>query len=892
MNREKQIEEIRKGLAFIESYISIGRTTNLTDPNIHAEEFVRGLLNILFDLKLTNANLHVANFPCIDLIDRKLGIGVQVTAEKGSPKISKTIDCLERKSMSKSIKNLKIFTLKPKQKKYGINTVCRGIKFDWKHDVLDFNDVMQEAVNIQDEVLLTNLHSYVVRFTTIFTDYSTSIPSLYLPRKHSNISWLSFSSQSTNLVGRDSELKTLSDFLETNRQFSWWVATGPAGCGKSRLALELCNVYLDRGWYVGFLPRSNNNFNWAKYKPLKNTLIVVDYVMGRTKEISDLVLELSRASDNMDSSTRILLLERDSETWMNKFIREDSLSESAEIVSAKYHQPELKLTGLTQSAMLEMAKNLNLSRHGMWNQNTERRFVEWMNRDDINCRPLYVMLLSEFPNVEEPNELLRTVLKREAGKRREQIEGDELFIKYENLLFLSTLVGGILPKEGDFNHISSSDSAGLLPDLGILDFNKYFSVSCSYDETDSIPGLQPDLIGELHVLDCLNIKGVAGLSYKKLLTTAYDNQPDDVIAFVTKCYFDFSNHPGFQKLFDLPLNSREYRLIKAKLVAQSSCFPSIIFDEFLQNELDNITLTGDSYPDESELNNWIAKSEYNYGCSLMFPKYSSFLLLFLKISRAESINEAKKRFNAVVSRAGEHSKITFMALLNMGTLIDDENRDEAIKIYTKVIESKYSEDETRACALNNRANIYQKRKDHRSAIRDRERIFALSNTSADHRFVAYFGCGESHFSLKMYDRVVQDMTMIIESVDIRKSDKLCAFIVRSVSYYFMEEVRPNSVKDLEQATNMLIDFVEEGELKIKLKRLTEYCLAKDWGESEILLAAIEDGDKDWVTDILLEIYRLLITIENGNDDQIEKEKWNDLRKLAISKANRMRVYNP
>ncbi len=892
MKREKQIGEIRQGLAFIESYIAIGRSTNLTDPNIHGEEFVRVLLNILFGYKLINANQGAGNYACIDLIDYELALGIQVTSEKGSNKISKTIDCLKRRAMNKSIKNLKFFTLKPKQKTYKINASCPGIKFDWQNDIIDFNDAMQSIVNIQDESKLNDIHSFVIRSTTIFTNYSTSIPSLYLPKKHSNLSWLSFSSQSTKLVGRDSELKILGDFLESSKDFSWWVITGSAGCGKSRLALELCLIYQDRDWNVGFVPRSNDNFNWSKYKPLKNTLIVVDYVVSRTKQISDIVLELSRSSKAAGCSTRILLLERDSESWINKFIREDSLIESSEMIKAKYHQSEMKLTGLRQPAMLEMARNLNLSRHGVWDDDIEKRIVKWMNRDDINCRPLYVMLLSEFPNIEEPEELLRTVLKRENQRRRELIESGDLVIKYENLLYLSTVVGGILPKNGDFIHITSSDSSGLLPDLGVLDFNKYFSVSCSHNETDSIPGLQPDLIGELYVLDCLNVNGVAGLRFKNLLKMAYENQPDDFVAFVTRCYIDFRNHLSFQKLFNLPLNSSKNRLTKAKLIAQSSCFPSIIFDEFLQNELNNITLIGDSYSEESELNEWIAKSEYNYACSLMFPRYSSFLLHLLKYNRADSIKEAIRRFSSVEQRAGSTSKFTYMALLNMGTLIGEVKTEEAIAIYTKVIESQYSEDETMACALNNRANIYQKRNDHKSAISDREKIFKLSNTSADRRFVGYFGCGESHFALEMYERAVQDMTMILESEDIIESDKLFALIVRSVGYYFINKVRPNAVKDLELASIMLLNFVENEALKTKLNQLIEYCLSKDWDESELLLQDIKEGEKRWYTDMFLKISRLLIMIGNGDGESLEKEKWSELRKLAISKANRMRIYNP
>ena len=411
MSREKQIGEIRQGLAFVESYISIGRSANLTDPNIHAEEFVRVLLNFLFELNLVNTNKKTGNFPCIDLIDNDIQLGVQVTSEKGVNKIKNTLDCLDRMLVQKTIKNLKFFTLKPKQKSYKINKSCQGIKFQWQDDIIDFNDIMQEIVNIEDESKLEKIHSYIIRSTTIFTDYSTSIPSLYLPQQDQKLSWLSFSARSTKMVGREIELNALANFIGSEQKFSWWLISGPAGSGKSRLALELCYEYKEKGWDVGFLPRSTNDFAWRKFRPLKNTLIVIDYVVGRTNEVSDIVLELTRLSDKLEYSTRVLLLERDSHIWIKEFTREDSLSESSEIINAAYNMQYLKLSGLNQLELIKIAKDLVNSHDWEWDEKIEKRFIEWMKREDVNCRPLYAMLFSEFPHIEKPVELLRAVLK-------------------------------------------------------------------------------------------------------------------------------------------------------------------------------------------------------------------------------------------------------------------------------------------------------------------------------------------------------------------------------------------------------------------------------------------------------------------------------------------------
>lgn len=61
-----------------------------------------------------------------------------------------------------------------------------------------------------------------------------------------------FGSRKVPFVGREAEVARLDGFMEHKSGFRWWLIHGPAGFGKSRLALELC---LARGgsWRVGFL---------------------------------------------------------------------------------------------------------------------------------------------------------------------------------------------------------------------------------------------------------------------------------------------------------------------------------------------------------------------------------------------------------------------------------------------------------------------------------------------------------------------------------------------------------------------------------------------------------------------------------------------------------------
>ncbi len=199
LERQKLIEDIRRGVASLQSYIQPGGALNLTDTNVHAENFVAGLLNALFGLSLVTVNQPTANHPCIDLIDDAQSLAVQVTSEKGSAKLKKTIECLKRHKRGRQIRSLKVFSLIPKQKRYTVNTKCPGIKFDWRKDVLDFNDVAKAASRIADLHQLRRVQEYIVSaIPSVFPEYQGQAPPLTTPATDPAIAWLALQYRSSS----------------------------------------------------------------------------------------------------------------------------------------------------------------------------------------------------------------------------------------------------------------------------------------------------------------------------------------------------------------------------------------------------------------------------------------------------------------------------------------------------------------------------------------------------------------------------------------------------------------------------------------------------------------------------------------------------------------------
>ncbi|MDV6033171.1 MAG: SMEK domain-containing protein [Phycisphaera sp. RhM] len=92
MNRQKLIDEISEQLAILTHKIKLQNGINLTDLNIHAENFFRDFLNLLHGFQLRNCNAENPYEAAIDLRDEAKRIAIQVTANSRREKIQSTID--------------------------------------------------------------------------------------------------------------------------------------------------------------------------------------------------------------------------------------------------------------------------------------------------------------------------------------------------------------------------------------------------------------------------------------------------------------------------------------------------------------------------------------------------------------------------------------------------------------------------------------------------------------------------------------------------------------------------------------------------------------------------------------------------------------------------------
>jgi hypothetical protein len=151
--RETYFKEIRNKLALLQRSIEFSTKCNLNDLGIIAEDFVKDLLNIIFDFKLKNLNSVERNKVGIDLGDPLNQVAVQVTSTTDRKKIKGTIDKFIAHKLYETYSQLYVFTLKSKQQKYKKFDTQNLFDFHEYNNVIDFKFLLTKIQCLEIEKL-------------------------------------------------------------------------------------------------------------------------------------------------------------------------------------------------------------------------------------------------------------------------------------------------------------------------------------------------------------------------------------------------------------------------------------------------------------------------------------------------------------------------------------------------------------------------------------------------------------------------------------------------------------------------------------------------------------------------------------------------------------------
>lgn len=302
--------------------------------------------------------------------------------------------------------------------------------------------------------------------------------------------------------------------------------TGAGGLGKTRLAIEICEQRLQRGWHCGFLSKENSAKDmttaWQQLLAFKQPiLLVMDYAETRQAVLLAFIKALLKTPNSQP--VRLLLLARNGGEWWDNLPSKDADCEvllSSYATSGAYALPELYLD--TNSR--HIAYTLALKAYANATGKTASHIQPDLSGEHF-AKPLYLQmaaLLALYGEHPATAEGLTNALLNHERRYWAKALADTPIYQPENyaqhLLALATLSGGFAtPKQAKTffgNGLTTSEFTALFNAL----------VPLYPASRQGLQTVQPDLLGE-----ALVAKALAETNGEELLNETLGNHADSVI---------------------------------------------------------------------------------------------------------------------------------------------------------------------------------------------------------------------------------------------------------------------------------------------------------------------------------------------------------------------------
>ena len=153
MNRNRYVTKIKTLLNILKDEIKDSGKLNLLDINVHAEDFFRDLLNLIYGWQLQNMNQRNLNAAGGDLWDDDDKIVIQVSSTTTKDKIQSSIDKLSAEQFAGyRFKFLRIDGDVIKLRKESYNT-HDGIVFNPSVDIIDISTLLNDITHLDIDCL-------------------------------------------------------------------------------------------------------------------------------------------------------------------------------------------------------------------------------------------------------------------------------------------------------------------------------------------------------------------------------------------------------------------------------------------------------------------------------------------------------------------------------------------------------------------------------------------------------------------------------------------------------------------------------------------------------------------------------------------------------------------
>lgn len=409
-----------------------------------------------------------------------------------------------------------------------------------------------------------------------------------------------FSQRFVPLLGREKLLIELHRFLRApnisavsnKEKFAWWWMHGEGGCGKSRLAHELCIDARALGWEAGRLEISEPFHDWARWDIDRPTLIVIDYAGDRPDRPDGgpwgparVIEHLARRASTLPHPVRVLLIDRSRTESLDKQLKEGLASGGASAIGQREHLSDGAMPPLDEADLRSLIGFAHFWFTGDM-PDLDRAYAVLRTIDpqpayftptsmgyQWRARPLYACVLGYaisqvgLDKVETwtGDQLLDWVLKEE--RRHWQAAGVREC--HVHAAVLATLTKGLaLPVDPASTPFGDLAADGLLPtgEAGELAGAAHMAAfaggpvrgpSGIAGAMPHLPPITPDLLGERFVLDRLagelSCDGSTGQTVvrdtRRLICDALRHAPAAALDFVDRAVRDFAHHKQVAQLW-------------------------------------------------------------------------------------------------------------------------------------------------------------------------------------------------------------------------------------------------------------------------------------------------------------------------------------------------------
>ena len=376
-------------------------------------------------------------------------------------------------------------------------------------------------------------------------------------------------SRSIPLIGREKEKALLHNFLDSQNMISLAVISGGGGRGKTRLALDFCDMLSPEAWDVVFSPGESTLQDFLSHGRLKDwrnnksTLVVIDYAAVFGSRLKRWVQILHEQQGAWPAKLRLILIERQADFdsgWL-KDVCGEGFAQAA--LYRELFSLMLPLdSGFTLADKSEIFSSLleKLSEKS-FSENEKKEFADKLEIKDWANEPLYLMMAAlccfnrthqssgdaggSFGDVLDwgRSELVFEMVKREETRFKRIAKERDLDVSlFNHLAACLTLMGGM--DYGAFQDFLDSEpqaSGHTDKPLLVQEKKRWFEgLKLALPQTSgeqgqkpkALPPILPDIVGEAFAMCQLADPVTAAMR-------CYETDPESTLTTLGRAAMDF-----------------------------------------------------------------------------------------------------------------------------------------------------------------------------------------------------------------------------------------------------------------------------------------------------------------------------------------------------------------